>query len=431
MSSTQFLFLNATGTSELSHLDAKQMRAHITRTNFAKRRKRIHGDFEAKAAETSSSYNPAVWKAAKPASRSTRSCGDDVPALPLTAQLAEQYCYAQFLSGLWSLVFQDGRDYPTNADEAAWIALLVSEPALLESSMAVGARHWSPDASFQRQAEAHWSRAAGLVARRIGSGAAAHVDAVLGAVLTMAFGERLRCDGEAWAVHIDGAAQLIRERRSRGVGGLPSWFYDLLILDSTNDLLGFPRFYHRKLADEASAYGHRPLSDVADICDGLSRLLWSLDAHRKDQPGPISAGEEVEITTTKLLSQARALRAHAGPHIRATSWTVELILHLSRGQEPGAADLEPAAGELREALCGLRHQPCSYMNLTSCTLMIGALAAGAGTPTRAWFVGALGGAVRALRSRGWDAPLDILEGGFVTHPLFQARFRSLWKELDR
>jgi hypothetical protein len=41
MSSTSFTFLNATGTPELSQSDAKLMRAHITRTNFANRRQQI------------------------------------------------------------------------------------------------------------------------------------------------------------------------------------------------------------------------------------------------------------------------------------------------------------------------------------------------------------------------------------------------------
>ncbi|KAH8908115.1 hypothetical protein BR93DRAFT_927145 [Coniochaeta sp. PMI_546] len=36
-----FTFLNTTGTPELSQSDAKRMRAHITKTNFANRRQRL------------------------------------------------------------------------------------------------------------------------------------------------------------------------------------------------------------------------------------------------------------------------------------------------------------------------------------------------------------------------------------------------------
>jgi len=44
MTSTNFTFLNATGTPALSQSDAKLMRAHITRKNFATRRERIIED---------------------------------------------------------------------------------------------------------------------------------------------------------------------------------------------------------------------------------------------------------------------------------------------------------------------------------------------------------------------------------------------------
>jgi hypothetical protein len=48
MSSMSFTFLNATGTPGLSQSDAKLMRAHITRMNFANRRQQITKDRAAK-----------------------------------------------------------------------------------------------------------------------------------------------------------------------------------------------------------------------------------------------------------------------------------------------------------------------------------------------------------------------------------------------
>lgn len=122
-----------------------------------------------------------------------------------------------------------GRDYPVSPDEAAWIGLHISEPALIESAMAVGARYWSPDAPYQQQAEAHLSEATDVIIQRIDSGQASS-DAVLMAVFTMAFGERLRHDEVAWNIHIDGLAKLISERRSQGASDLPQTAYDLLLL---------------------------------------------------------------------------------------------------------------------------------------------------------------------------------------------------------
>lgn len=133
------------------------------------------------------------------------------------------------VSKTWSLVFLNGEAYPSNHYESAWIDLLASEPALVESSMAVGFRYWSPDASTQAKANLHWSRAINIIVDRINSGQA-FSDAVLAAVASMAFGERLVHNHLAWGIHIDGLAQLVRIRRDQGIDSLPGWFGDLLIL---------------------------------------------------------------------------------------------------------------------------------------------------------------------------------------------------------
>lgn len=95
--------------------------------------------------------------------------------------------------------------------------------------MAIGIRHWSPDVSYQQLAEFHSSRAANIIIQRLES-AQAPTDADLLAVFTMAFGARLMHDDLAWNIHIDGLAQMIRERHSRGEPDLPSWFCDLCVL---------------------------------------------------------------------------------------------------------------------------------------------------------------------------------------------------------
>lgn len=54
-------------------------------------------------------------------------------------------------------------------------------------------------------------------------------DGVLGAVTTMAFGASLENDDVAWNVHIDGLAQILKERQSRGTTPPPSWLTDLVV----------------------------------------------------------------------------------------------------------------------------------------------------------------------------------------------------------
>lgn len=95
--------------------------------------------------------------------------------------------------------------------------------------MAIGIKHWSPTVLYQEMAQMYWSRATNNVIQHISS-ATAYTDAILLTVATMAFGERLMQNEHAWNVHIDGLAQMIRHRYSRGAPDLPSWFYDLVIL---------------------------------------------------------------------------------------------------------------------------------------------------------------------------------------------------------
>lgn len=205
-------------------------------------------------------------------------------------------------------------------------------------------------------------------------------------------------------------------------------------------MLGFPRLYHKKIIEALSAYDHpQPISDVATISDRLVRLRKSIDDHRKYQLGPAFVTGQIEEPLNRLLHQARALRVvddddnNNNPIMQATSRAIELTLYLSWRPQPRAAanDLTPIATELKEALCRFQIRPCSYMDLTSCPIMLGAIAADQGSQTRAWFVTRLKKAVLGMRSRGWDNPLEILKKGFtLSDSGLMTEFRALWKELD-
>lgn len=140
-------------------------------------------------------------------------------------------CYRllKTVSTYWSLAFLDDRGFPRNPSEVAWFGLFISEPALIEASMAICERHWYPDTLYKWRSEIHRNAAFNIVIERIQS-RQAQTDGVLGAVLTMAFGERLVGNDLAWNVHIDGLAQIIKDRHSRGIFVLPPWFSSLLVL---------------------------------------------------------------------------------------------------------------------------------------------------------------------------------------------------------
>lgn len=230
-------FLNTTGSPGLSRDMAKKMRGHITRVNFAKRRDRNstrtkvpeRGNESGGAVAASDKQGPLTSKdLAELLSRSNprltmSSCRPPPRALMRTITKPAP------VSQIWSLMFMHRSTHRGDADaEAAWLGLLLSDPALLDATLAVGMRHWSPEPGWKWNAGIHQHRAVRSMIERIGSGTAS-TDGALAAALTMAFGERLLGNDGEWSVHIDGVAQLIRERRSRGISREPSWFFSLMV----------------------------------------------------------------------------------------------------------------------------------------------------------------------------------------------------------
>ena len=310
--------------------------------------------------------------------------------------------------------------------------------------MAIGIQHWSPDSSCQEKALSHWNKATNIIIQRLKSDTA-HTGAVMGAVLSMALGERLMHNDLLWSIHVEGLANLIIERQARGERDLPPELCNFLILcvypffvdvkltqvirDSTNDVFNFPLAYHRKIIDAIRAYGNQPICSIANLSDGLVQLRKLIDTHHKSSSDSNVQGNEIEKIWNSVLFQARALRFDDNPYVQATSRAIELILCLSWHPQL-ESNIVVLAGELKKALCRLPIRPCLFMDLTSCQLMLGAVAADEGSRDRAWFVAKLRRAVLVLRSRGWVRPLEILENGFVSDARLVARFRALWKELD-
>ena len=105
----------------------------------------------------------------------------------------------------------------------------MSEPALFEGVVGVNMRHWSPDPAYQKRAEDHSSRAVSIIIDHIRSGTA-HQDGVLGAVATMALSESLNRNESSWIMHLDGLAQVLEERKAKGVLDMPEWFIGFMIM---------------------------------------------------------------------------------------------------------------------------------------------------------------------------------------------------------
>ncbi|KAI1750557.1 hypothetical protein F4782DRAFT_248349 [Xylaria castorea] len=423
MDPPRFTFVTAVGTAGLSSTAAKQMRSHVTKSNFAKRRARVARTKKEAANRTSCQLSPG-------SPQQNIVTGSGASRTPFQ-QPRRDDC-TQILSMKWSLLFLDGSEYPGTAREAAWIRLLISEPALFESSMAIGLRHWSPCREYQLIACETSAKATETIIQRISSGQVV-TDAVLAAVLTMAFGERLVYNDLAWKIHIDGAVQLVYERISRGLPALSPWIEDFLIEDIINDMFGFPRFYHKKFVNAAytSHDAHcSSLIRIAGLCENLGRWMQEIDASRKHPNTSDFIIEQIMQPMQDILAQARAIRADGTPTSQTACIAIELIVYLSWNSPQGTINLTAVASELKEAMCARQFRPCHYVELTSCPLMIGAMAADEGSPTRTWFMKRLKSAWQMVKSRGCNDAMNILERNMVFKTGLEAQFKSLWMELD-
>ncbi|KAL4987369.1 hypothetical protein BDW68DRAFT_197453 [Aspergillus falconensis] len=398
MESTGFMFLNTTGAS-LPATAAKRMRAHITRTNFAKRRQRmaIAGDkTESNAKRRHERRNQTEEE-------------DEGVAPPLISAPPTPSNIAAFHQ-IQELGFVEGRHTPGSASEAAWFNLIASEPALVEASLAVAVRQWSPDNSWQSKADYHSYTAVRLIKQRITS-IATPSDGVLGAVITMALGASLVRDDIAWKIHMDGLAHIVKERVSRDPRSLPAWFIDLIVQDSINSIFGFPRVWNQSIVQILGEHHDQRILKLAEISDSVTRLRKVIGSLHQNSFSSIPVAQDIEEPLARLHYKARNLRATDNLHIDAAARTIELVLYLLWPTQ-SAAHLTLLAGELKE-------------------LVVGAIAAHEASQIRAWFVGRIARAMRWMQRRGWQEPFCAVVTVLGTEPDdgLIARFHALWREL--
>ncbi|KAJ5850883.1 hypothetical protein N7455_010739 [Penicillium solitum] len=420
MEQPAFIFLNATGSS-LSPPAAKRMRAHITKTNFAKRRQHAHPT-RSEQKEQRKHQSQQLKESEEPKSNQL------FTSLPPKSTSSKSARDATAFHRLQELVFLEGRHSPGSPSEAAWFYLIASDPVLTEASLAVAVRHWSPDNAWQLKACRHSYAAVHLIKQRITS-TGTQTDGVLGAVTTLAFGATLEQDDVAWNVHIIGLAHMIKDRKSRAMTPPPSWMTDLVVQDSVNAIFNFPRLYHERILEALIDYNDQRIPRLKGICDSVIQLQKMIDSHHQHQFDATLVAREIEEPLAQLHYEVRALRAIDDVYVQATARAIELVLYLLWPSKSGAY-LTLLAGELKETICRFPIKGCSYMNLTSFPLMIGAIAADEDSLPRAWFVDRLAQEVRAMQLRGWNRPLSLLQNKYYNNESsLMGQFKALWHEL--
>ncbi|KAJ4256267.1 hypothetical protein NW762_009347 [Fusarium torreyae] len=246
-----FTFVNVSNAPGLGPKEAKQMRAHITKTNFAKRRQRLAKEKQ-DYRTTQSSKDPRllIFDEQRRLMQKWVEAALDPGSDSLLTSMADPIFspIGYLLHDFRPLIFPAGTGAPGSVREKEWINLLESEPALVEASVAIALRHcpkhrntWGP-----REAAIRKGRAIKLINQRLDTPAGL-TDGVLSAVFTLTYAEvsgpqskplaftdcclfqLLGSDAEARSVHIQGLAQMVRVRRSSGNNTIPSWFCDFIL----------------------------------------------------------------------------------------------------------------------------------------------------------------------------------------------------------
>lgn len=198
--------------------------------------------------------------------------------------------------------------------------------------------------------------------------------------------------------------------------------------DSVNAIFNFPRVYHERILEILIDCNDQRITRVKAICDSVIQLQKKIDSHDNQKFESTLVAREIEEPLANLHYELRALRAIDDIYVQATARSIELVLYLLWPSQSGA-HLTLLAGELKEAICLFPIQGCSYMNLTSFQLMIGAIAADENSPTRTWFFDRMAREARALQLRGWNEPLSLLQNRNMPAGGLTRQLQALWKEL--
>lgn len=167
---------------------------------------------------------------------------------------------------------------------------------------------------------------------------------------------------------------------------------------------------------------------MAAICHGIAQLWKSIATFRNCTQGISFTVKSIEDPVAELHRKTQALCHHNNPAVKGTALALQIILYMSWSTQP-EPDITVLASELMEALSLTERTTCCYLEFSSFQLMIGAISAKIGSPTRIWFLTKLKSAVSVLQSRGWDTLLNLFSRVIVPDKRIMLYLKALWVEL--
>ncbi|VTO85035.1 unnamed protein product [Fusarium graminearum] len=393
MSPLPFTFVNVSNAPGLGPKERREMRGHVTQTNFAKRRLRLakarddgKSDTVERNLALSRSYNQPGQMSGDKVTVLDPHCDRLLTNAVNSAWSPIAYRMVAMLYTFRPFIFPAGTAGPGSSREAEWIALLQSEPALVEASTSIALSHCTgqkDDVTF-RQAVLHKGRAIKRINQKLSSPSGL-TDGVLSAVFTLTYAALLESDSKARDAHIQGLAQMIRVRRSVGNTAIPSWFCDFLLYDSLGQALLTSNYSNQPLIQALQNQNDPNAIDIEIISHRINGLCLLIDAyHESPSSGPDSAlaiGLEVE----RLQLEINTLLGSHENYVHSLHDALQLyLLLLWPVKEPD--HLHGLAEGLRLALLQPHMRLCASMELVVWQLFVGATAAEPSSEVRSWFI---------------------------------------------
>ncbi|EXM16709.1 hypothetical protein FOTG_15040 [Fusarium oxysporum f. sp. vasinfectum 25433] len=367
-----FTFVNVSNAPGLGPKEAKQMRGHITKTNFAKRRQRLGKPKNKGNTASPSSPSSALTALGE---RQLRHALEPVADSLLVRMIEPTYSPVEcLLCEYRALIFPAGLGSPGSNREADWIALLHSEPALVEASMAIAIRHSPRLQRTQgiREASVRKGRAIKMINERL--------DTPLG--LTDGL---LESDVKARDVHIQGLAQMIKVRRSLGNTAIPSWFGDFILYDSIGHTILSASYSNLPLIDALRNEDDPKQMDVAAIRSDANDLRQLIDNYHASTTLKRDTAAIIRYEVHRLQLKVDTLLGSQEHYIRSLHDSLQLFLSLLWPIEERQS-LDIKAENLKYALLQPHIRLCSSMQLLVWQLFVGAAAAEPASEVRSWYV---------------------------------------------
>ncbi|KAF5638915.1 hypothetical protein F25303_7521 [Fusarium sp. NRRL 25303] len=388
-----FTFVNVSNAPGLGPKEAKQMRGHITKTNFAKRRQ-ILGQQKKKS--NNAQYSTPSSAMIKLDERQLRHELKPVAHGSLIRMVEPTSSPVEYLLCEYrALIFPAGLGSPGSNREADWIALLHSEPALVEASMAIAIRH-SP----------RLQRTQGI-----------HEASLLGS------------DAIARDVHIQGLAQMIKVRRSLGNTAIPSWFGDFILYDSIGHTILSASYSNLPLIDALRNEDDPKQMDVAAIRSDVNDLRQLIDKYHSSTTPKKDTAVIIRYEVHRLQLKVDTLLGSQEHYIRSLHDSLQLFLSLLWPIE-GRRSLDIKAENLKYALLQPHIRLCSSMQLLVWQLFVGAAAAEPTSEVRSWYVIRLREVVSAMRIGGQDVAMETLAAVFAPDARLLEKFKTVWDEVS-